>query len=104
MYVHAIVAELFLGPCPQGLEVNHKDGRKTNNVVTNLEYVTHQENMRHARGLALIEDRLTLPRETIDRVIELRKQGLSYGKIVAATGVSIAHCFNIVNNKTRVGR
>lgn len=47
--VHLIVAEAFLGPCPDGMEVNHKEGRnKWDNSVANLEYMTRTENMKHA--------------------------------------------------------
>mgnify|MGYP002814111959 CR=1 FL=1 len=46
--IHREVAHAFLGPCPEGKEVNHQDGDKTNNRVTNLEYVTQQENLAHA--------------------------------------------------------
>lgn len=53
--VHRIAAHAFIGPCPgPKIEVNHKDGVKTNNRVENLEYCTHQENIRHAARLGLI--------------------------------------------------
>ena len=47
-YVHHMVAEAFIGPRPDGAEVNHKDCDKTNNAVDNLEYVSRDENIAHA--------------------------------------------------------
>lgn len=46
--VHPLVAHAFLGPCPDGLEVNHKNGVKDDNGVENLEYTTKSENVKHA--------------------------------------------------------
>lgn len=46
--VHVLVAELFIGPRPLGMEVNHRDGDKTHNAVANLEYVTPSANVRHS--------------------------------------------------------
>lgn len=46
--VHCLVAATFIGPCPKGKEVNHKDLNKAHNCVRNLEYVTHLKNVRHA--------------------------------------------------------
>jgi len=46
--IHRIVLGSFIGQCPEGMQVNHKDGDKTNNCLENLEYVTPSENMRHA--------------------------------------------------------
>lgn len=36
------------GPIPNGLEVNHIDVDKENNRLSNLELLTHSENLRHA--------------------------------------------------------
>lgn len=52
--VHVIVGAAFLGPCPEGMEVNHKRGKeKWNNSVENLEYMTHAENMKHSYATGL---------------------------------------------------
>jgi hypothetical protein len=51
--VHGLVAVAFLGPRPDGCEVNHKDTDKFNNAAGNLEYLTHQQNMRHAAEAGL---------------------------------------------------
>jgi hypothetical protein len=47
-FVHQLVLAAFVGPCPDGLVCNHKDGDKANNRPANLEWVTHQENKDHA--------------------------------------------------------
>jgi hypothetical protein len=51
--VHRMVLEAFVGPCPPGKEANHKDGIKTNNRISNLEWITHGENIRHAHATNL---------------------------------------------------
>ena len=49
--VHRIVANAFI-PNPKGYtEVNHKDYDRTNNCVSNLEWVTSSENKQHAYKL-----------------------------------------------------
>ncbi|NLF00902.1 MAG: hypothetical protein GX601_07980 [Anaerolineales bacterium] len=49
--VHRLVAEAWLGKCPEGMEVNHRNGQRDDNRVANLEYVTRAENMQHAFGV-----------------------------------------------------
>jgi hypothetical protein len=46
MNVHALVAEAFFGPRPEGLEVRHLNGDSRDNRAENLEYATHSENLR----------------------------------------------------------
>jgi len=53
-----LVAAAFIGPRPPGKEVNHKDGIKTTNAPKNLEYVTHDENMKHAKTFGLLNPRV----------------------------------------------
>lgn len=45
-YVHKAVAKLFCDNPNNYKEVDHIDGNKQNNNYTNLEWVTHKENMR----------------------------------------------------------
>ena len=41
--IHILVATHFIGPCPVGYEVHHKDGIRTNPHVDNLEYLTTED-------------------------------------------------------------
>jgi hypothetical protein len=46
---HQLVAESFLGPCPSGHIVHHKDEDHTNARLSNLEYATQAQNLWVAR-------------------------------------------------------
>ena len=46
--VHRLVAEAFFGCAKPKYQVNHIDGNKKNNTVSNLEFVTAQQNSLHA--------------------------------------------------------
>lgn len=55
-WIHRLVAQAFLSDFDESLVVNHIDGVKTNNQVSNLEMVTSQGNTEHARRIGLIDD------------------------------------------------
>ena len=44
--VHRLVAECYIGICPEGYEVDHINGDKVNNNISNLQYLTKEENIR----------------------------------------------------------
>lgn len=44
VFVHRLVLETFVGPCPDGMECCHNDGVRTNNHVSNLRWDTRKSN------------------------------------------------------------
>lgn len=53
--IHRLVAESFLKPDKSRTDINHKDGDKHNNTISNLEWCTKSENMRHAFANGLVD-------------------------------------------------
>ncbi len=41
--IHLLVLEAFVGPCPPDHQSNHKNGRRDDNRVENLEWVTEED-------------------------------------------------------------
>lgn len=74
--IHRLVAEAFI-PNPLGLPcVNHKNGCKSENAVSNLEWCTHQQNTVHAlqSGLRVFVKGTPAKKLTARQVKAIRKR------------------------------
>lgn len=111
--VHRVVCSAYIGEVPQGMEVNHKNGIKTDNRPENLEYVTRSENLKHAFRIGLEKplrcDDNPCAKLTKDDVREIRSYVRSCGRryygrkeLAEKYGVSEAHIKDIVNGRRNV--
>lgn len=83
--VHRLVAQSFI-PNPNNLpQVNHKDGDKSNNCVNNLEWITKEDNIKHAYKMGLNPSRKKMI-EYIDS-LECRIERLE--KIIESMGYKV---------------
>jgi hypothetical protein len=71
--VHRLVMFAFAGPRPSTIHVNHIDGTKTNNLLTNLEYVTVSQNCRHAIRTGLSSNDPLHPRHATLTAVQVRR-------------------------------
>jgi hypothetical protein len=80
VYVHRLVAEAWLGLDPNSVdEINHKDGNKSNNVLSNLEVVSISENQLHAIKTGLRQTRFDLQDLKVMRF--MRDAGMTFQQI-----------------------
>lgn len=102
--IHRLVALAFLGLCPNGLQVNHIDGNKHNNFLSNLEYVSPSANKLHAFRLGLqkkvrgIDHRnAKLTDEKVLKIKQLRAEGRTHAYIAKLYGVT-ASCISHISS------
>jgi hypothetical protein len=48
--VYRLIYEAFVGPIPDGMEIDHRDGNPKNNALENLRICTHQQNNHNRRS------------------------------------------------------
>jgi hypothetical protein len=95
----------FVGPTPEGREIAHLNGDRSDNRLANLKYVDHTENQAHMvkHGRSLQGEKHHKAKLTPCAVVEVRRSkalGRSYGQLAAEHGVSKATVKDIVARRT----
>lgn len=105
--VHRLIAKAFLYRNADFRVVNHLDGNKLNNNISNLEWTTHKENSNHALKLNLIKhargkqtNNGKFSDSDIYMIRNYLKQGFSHSKISKMYGVTKSAIQQISNGKT----
>lgn len=103
--VHVVVAEVFIGPRPIGLQVAHLDGDKTNNIPANLRYMTPKENehMKFQHGTARIGERGVSAKLSNADVAEIRSIGKfkTAAELAKSYGIHIRYVHSLRSGRWR---
>ena len=100
--VHRLVAEHFLTNASNFPVVNHLDNCPTNNHVSNLEWCTQKENIRHAAAHNRFPSEVMSRKMTAERVRELRemhRSGVPYKDLKNRFGLSHTTVYRIVSGR-----
>lgn len=105
--VHRLVAQAFIPNTKDLPIVNHIDGVKNNNSVSNLEWVNNSENIQHAydSGLAKANKGAECGAAKLSeqQVLEMRRlatQGIMHKDIATKFGISKRGIHNIISRKS----
>lgn len=112
--IHRLVLEAFVGPCPPGMEGCHNDGNPLNNLLANLRWDTHVNNLRDAvtHGTFVPPpvhwgEAHPLAKLTDEQVDEIRRAPTGHGtraKLARQYGVSGNSIGRIRAGKQRIAR
>lgn len=100
-YLHRIILLTFRGPCPEGKQTRHLNGKSWDCSLKNLVWGTPRENAEDRRKHGTIwghRRRLTVP-EVLD-IRQRAAQQVPYSTIAATRGVSARTVSNIVSGVT----
>jgi len=105
VYVHRLVLEAFVGPCPDGMEACHNDGDRANNVPSNLRWDTHGNNLadKLAHGTQTRGGQHPTAKVTAETVLIIRARyaagGIFMRELAVEYGLSCGGVLAIVHRK-----
>lgn len=85
--VHRLVALTYLPKVLGRSQINHKNGKKSDNRVENLEWCTQAENNAHAWATGLCRAPRKVSLDLVPQVRDWAKSGISQTDIAAMVGV-----------------
>lgn len=102
---HELVLEVFVGPCPPGMEACHANDETSNNRLDNLRWDTRRENSadrkRNGRQtLGEANGAAKLTREQVAEIRKLHREGESYSALARRFPVTFGHVGAIVRGES----
>ena len=98
--IHNLVMQVFVGPCPPGMEVCHNNGDPTDNRLANLRYDTHEANMADASRHNAWAERSGLDAARVAEIRRRRAAGESGRALAAEYGLSETTVYLLCSGRT----
>lgn len=102
-FVHRLILETFIGPCPDGMECCHNDGNPQNNQLCNLRWDTHRNNIRDkaSHGTLPLGETHHMAKLTADDVRQIRMMAgtMPQTELAKKFNVSQRHLSKIIRGK-----
>ena len=105
LYIHRLVLETFLGPCPAGMEACHNNGIRTDNRLENLRWDTRKNNHKDAltqgTHTGLRQKKCKLTEQDVRMIVYMWHTGLFTQRELAKIYHVVVSCIcQTVNKKT----
>jgi HNH endonuclease len=107
-FAHRLVWQHAHGDIPKEMQINHIDGNKSDNRLSNLELVTASGNLKHAFAMGLSKPRrgegsnwAKFTDATVAALRADRRAGVSVRELQRKYGCSEAHVYRLINGERR---